>query len=478
MTAARETVMLRSRSDFNLENYRRVAWEGHRVALAPAALDRMAETRASFLRMVESDPDAVIYGTTTGDGDRVRFQRFSRAEREERGRRVARGTMAWGDPLPERVVRGIVFARLTNWIEGHGAVRPELAQRIATMLDDGPLPEIPGRGHGGAGETTALHPLFGPVAYEFGTEIKEPMELYNGSPASASLLADAALRARRRLALAHDVFALSCEGFLVPLGAYDEALEELWGDIHESAALRSIRERLEGGVPEDERLPYQAPVCWRIIPRVLGQAHRAVARIEEAAEISLRSVSDNPVYIAPDDEHPHGRVLGTGGYHNGMAYPALDELAASWADMAQLCERQTERFLAPLEHGNFDVMEGFLKIQAAWAEEARAAAQTTLIGLAGLGQNDTSAPSFFAWEREGAAADAFERALTIVAILAADELHRAKRDPSPPLRPFLDELRRHFPPEGEYLGRGKDAERLHAAFAERVSHPDAPLARC
>ena len=64
-----------------------------------------------------------------------------------------------------------------------------------------------------------------------------------------------------------------------------------------------------------------------------GTAPRAVLRpdtTEEVAEISLKAVSDNPVFIPPDPRNPAGRMLSNGGYHNGKAYPALDNLAAAW----------------------------------------------------------------------------------------------------------------------------------------------------
>ena len=54
----------------------------------------------------------------------------------------------------------------------------------------------------------------------------------------------------------------------------------LWGDPDESAVLRSLRGYLgdSGG-----RRNYQAPVSYRIVPRILGHAHRAVAAAEHAA---------------------------------------------------------------------------------------------------------------------------------------------------------------------------------------------------
>src|SRR5262249_49651316 len=191
----------------------------------------------------------------------------------------------------------------------------------------GRRPGVPGSGEGGAGGILALYPLFAELASRFDLEVKERGSLINGSPAAASLLGDAALAAENRIRLAHRVFALSIEAFKAPLEHYDQALEALWGDPHEAEALRGLRAQLEGA--GSGRRNYQAPVSYRILPRVLGHAHRALARAREAATISLASVSDNPVYVPPDKAHPYGRCFSTGGYHNAMVAPALDDLAGS-----------------------------------------------------------------------------------------------------------------------------------------------------
>ena len=468
------TVVLTNRADIDLDAFLRVAWQGEGVRLADEAIERMAHSRNSFLALIENDPDVVVYGTTSGGGDRARF-RLTREEMEEQGRRPYRGSSSWGDPLPERVVRGIVLARLANWIDGHGAVRPHLAASVASLLEGGELPPVPLRGNGGSGEVIAMGHLVDAMANAAGgTEMKEPMELVNGSPCSAALMADAALAARRRLALAHQVFALSAEAVLAPLEAYSPRLAELWGDEDEAAALETLTRNLAGGATE--RQAYQAPVSYRILPRILGQAHRAVAAAERAARTSLASVSDNPVYFPPDEEHPWGHAFSTGGYHNAMAYPALDNLAASWADLAQLAERQTEKLLAGVATGNYDLLAGFYMVMVGWAEDARTAAQRTLIPLGGLGQNDTASPTFFAWARERETGRCLDAALAIVAALASDELGRSGRPAPPALEGFLAGVREIFPVEGHRWERAAEAERLHDAFTARVFSPDAPLA--
>ncbi|TIW84737.1 MAG: histidine ammonia-lyase, partial [Mesorhizobium sp.] len=90
---------------------------------------------------------------------------------------------------------------------------PRIALAVAAMLDGRPMPTVPSSGQGGAGEILALYPLFAELSTRFDLEIKERGSLINGSPCAAALLADAALAARRRLQMAHKVFALSIEAF-------------------------------------------------------------------------------------------------------------------------------------------------------------------------------------------------------------------------------------------------------------------------
>jgi histidine ammonia-lyase len=463
-------VLLRSRSDIDLDSFLRVAWKGESITIAGEAMERIGRCRESFLKLLESDPEAVVYGVTTGPGDRANVP-LSGEERERWGSRPALTGASFGEPLPERVARGIVLARLANFVEGNAAVRPEVVQAVAALLDAGPLPAVPARGNGGAGEILALGHLFHELGWQVGLELKEPIALVNGSPCAAALVADAALAGRRRLRLAEEVFALSAEAIRAPLEAYSADLEPLWGDEHEEAALRSIRALLEGA--SGERRPYQSSVSYRILPRVLGHARRTVAAAETAATVSLSSVTDNPVYVPPDDRRPLGAVFSTGGYHDGRASPALDGLAFAWADLCQLAERQTEQLLVdPSALGESDRFFSLLgMVQVAWAEDARAAAQPTFLPLGGYGQNDTASPSFLAWSKEARAAACLEAALAVLAVVASQTLFLQDLDAPPALAGVVDGVRAHFPPVEEWRPLGPDCGRVAAAFSERSLTP-------
>src|SRR5215831_14748191 len=195
------TVVVNSRDDLTLENYRRVAMGGESVVIGPAARTTMAEGRANFLRLLESDRTQFIYGVTSSFGPRARLtippdeqRAHARAFGFRRGN-WARGF--GGGHLDERVVRGIVFARLANFVAGDSKARPVVAERIAAMLD-GPLPPVPLDGEVGAGEVLPMaHVMHGLPRGDL--EEGEANPLMNGSPVSAALAADTALQAGHRL---------------------------------------------------------------------------------------------------------------------------------------------------------------------------------------------------------------------------------------------------------------------------------------
>jgi histidine ammonia-lyase len=469
------SVALGSRVEISLDVFERVAWGGESVRVEAAALQRVDETREAFLRLL-SRPDVTVYGVTSGYGDRA-GGRLDADERRRQAVAVAFRAATFGEPLPERVARGIVLARLANFLDGHAAVGTRLVEAVASLLDGPRLPEVPLQGNGGSGEILALSHLFGPLIESADLGEKEGIALINGSPCAAALVADAAIAAERRLSLAYDVFATSVEALQAPLDAYDEELEALWGDEHETRALQRLRSRLDHSA---ERRSHQGPVAFRILPRVLGQAQRAVGTAAEVATVSLRSVSDNPVYLPPSVDHPDGRVLSTGGYHNAAGPAALYQLAVCWADLCQLAERHVERLVFGAPGTLTDSEEVFRllsMVAVAYSEEARGAAQPVILPRAGPGQNDVASPSFLAWAREGIAGNCLEAALAVLAAAACRRLGDRE------LRPDLGLVREECRPvvavleEGRAFGAelGALADRFRArVFSSPVAPPESP----
>ncbi len=481
------TVVLNDRADFTLDAFRRVTVTGEDVVIGPAAVRAMGAARAGFERLLQADPHGFVYGVTTRPGVEVGMaippeERLSYA-------RSFRGTgRGFGrEYLDPRVVRGIIFARLADFVGGHAKVRPELASQVAALLD-GPLPLVPLDGQQGAGEVLPLMHVMAAVDGDLAEG--EGMALLNGSPCATALTADVALHAGHRLRLAEAIFALSVEAFRAPLDAYDEALDGLRGDEADRAVLRRLRGHLRGAEAAG-RLAHQAPVSYRIIGQVLGQAQRGARAVLHAATTALGSVTENPVYLPPGDGHPAGRVLSTGGFHNGAAGPAIDWLTAAWADLALVAQRQVTAMHSPtsgLPHllapagfvagasGGATNLFGW--VATGLVEDARAAAAPTLLPASiNDTQNDIASPVFGAYRTERRAAECLDGVLAILALVASQALFAAGRDPAPPLAGLLAGIRSVFPPlEAERAGQGAQAGELagilsRAALTGRLDLP-------
>ncbi|MEQ8369287.1 MAG: aromatic amino acid lyase [Alphaproteobacteria bacterium] len=483
------TVTLNTRDDFNLETLRRVALEGEDVRFSPAALKRMQKAHDTFQKYVDASRDIFIYGVTSGGGPDAKNHRSP--EEMMKRRRAANPfrslSFSRDGDYPEYAIRAAVFAILNQFIEGNTATYPKRAQAIADMLKK-PLPRVPNQGVTVPGEILASMTLFRDV--QRFPEAGHQAGSGNGNQFTTGFAGVSAIAQRRRLDIAGMVQALSVEAMNAPLEAYDPALKALWGDSHEGAALDALNRWLKGAPTKNRRF-YQAPVSWRIIPRVLGQAYRAVAQLEDVARVSLRQISSNPAYALPDKKHPLGHTFSSGGYHNAIAPPAMDAVAAAWVDVAALSHRHSVKLhkgevsLLPdrlLPEGK-DYMTAssttYLEyVPNGFIEEMRRLAQPSLLSPAepaASEQDDISAPGFLAYNTLEKVSVLFDSVLAVEAAVASQALWVTKRDAPRPLRPFLEAVRAHFPPVEVGRLLGDDARRLSEAFSAATLSGDMSL---
>ena len=380
--------------------------------------------------------------------------------------------MSFGEALPERVVRAIVVARLANFLEGHAAVRGQTAQAVADMLDASELPAVAAQSNGGSGEVLALGSLFFGLSTQLALTAKERMALINGSPCAAALIADVALAGRRRLELAESIFALVAEVAGAPDEHYAAELGELWGDEHEAQALRSLRTLLAGS--DRVRRRHQASVSLRILPRVLGAARGAQAGGEHAANVSSERGHRQPRLPAARPAAAARRRLLQWRLPQcaGGVRPSTG-VAFAHADLCQLAQRLTDHLFqspatAPLVGRDEWTVKPLHMVQNGWAEEARAIAVPTLLSLGGFGQNDVPALNFLAWRKATAIGRCLDAALAVLAAIASQALYADAREPPPPLRALLAQIRASFPPVSRPRALGEDCERLTETFTREV----------
>jgi histidine ammonia-lyase len=137
-------------SDLTVTQVVAVARHGEAVVLAPEALTAMARARAVVAEVLEAGTP--VYGLTTGVGERKSFVLDPAERRKFNQRLVLNHRIAQGDAAPADVVRGAMVCLANSYAKGVTGVRPELAQMIVTLLNEGFAPPVRRLGSVGQGD--------------------------------------------------------------------------------------------------------------------------------------------------------------------------------------------------------------------------------------------------------------------------------------------------------------------------------------
>lgn len=430
-------ITIESIQDFTLEAYRRVAWHGETLQISPKCLHQIQEWRDEFLAVLATQANTPIYGVNVGAGDGS-FQFLDDQSNYHHGLNSA---TSFGRPLPEHVVRGMVFTRLSSFVDGTSAVSPELVEHVAAMLQ-GPLPPVPAEGTGGSGEILPLGHLFHDVPARIPLGPKESMALVNGAPCAGALVADTAIRARSLLATIEQAFALACDALNAPKEHFDSILGATWGQASEGTALDRLRELLSGS--PHPRNHHQARVSVRILPRVLGSTYQAVDQAEEVAQTAIRGAGDNPVFISSSKGTEPARILSNGSFHNHRAIIAIDNIGRVFAELTQLAQHLMHAIYqdkdAMPNQDNLALGTAYM-VAADWSEEARKHAAPSMLSFAAVGQNDVTNPLFSAWRDAVRIEECLVSQLAILSTMASQSLYSTGRETTPALQPYLAAVR-------------------------------------
>ena len=463
--------------DITLEVFHRVSWANESVEIGPDAIVKMTEARQQFVRLV-GNSNTMIYGVTTGKADRSGVRLTLKERKAQAATLPASPAVAWGDALPDRVARGIVLARLANFVGGQAAISPQLAIAVAEMLSDQPLPEVSARGQGGAGEILILSPLLLDRASSVVLEEKDPLSLINGAPAAAALVADATLANSARLDLVAEVFALAVAAFSAPKSHYANDLDTLWNNAHDEWGLRTIRDLLvDYGTNEENGK--QAPTSFRIIPRILGQAHRAVSQAQEVSTYALSAITDNPVIV-------NHQAISNGGFHDAHASAAMDALTSSAANLCILAGRISARItelptMMKSESGDKLPPLGFLPMAiTGYEEEVRRLAVQSLIpigGASGFGSNDTASPVISAWSKQERASVLLEATLAALLPIILQLLDSKGQTPPAKLTNIASMVRVPFN-ENRHCTVGEACGELEGLLRNKIYSKEFNLKNC
>jgi histidine ammonia-lyase len=293
------TVVLTGR-DLTREELVRVARDRVAVALDPAATGRMTASRAIVdAALAAGQP---IYGSSTAVGVLKRVG-VEPAAAADYSRRMIRHHLVGQGPLAAADLVRSTMLRLANaFAEGSTGVRPLLAERLVTALNDDRVPDVRTLGSIGQADLAPMADLALAIFGDLPLDAGEGLALVSSnafSTAAAALgLADVA-----RLVDTMDVAgALSLEA----IAARPTMLHEAIGDVRPYpglvATLARLRSLLDGSALWDADTPrnLQDPLTFRNLPQIQGACRDVFAHVDAQLAIELNASQSNPIVVAAE----------------------------------------------------------------------------------------------------------------------------------------------------------------------------------
>jgi histidine ammonia-lyase len=353
-------------SSLTIEKLVAVARDNEKVALDPAALERIQVCRAMLEQKLAARE--IMYGTNTGIGefsekvlDEAQVKQFQKYL-------VYNHAAGIGEPLPLESVRAALAGRVNVHAHGNSGCRPEISLTLVEMLNRGVTPVVCRKGSVGAsgdlapmaqaallllGEGEAFFEgerLPGAEAMRRagipvpGLQARDGLAAINGSNVLTAMSALHIFEMERFLKQAEIAAAMSIEALLGNLNPYNTRLHELRGFQGAVTSAKNIMKVLAGSdlTTGKMKTKVQDAYSMRSTPQVIGAARDAVAYARSQVEIELNGVGDNPIFI------PEQKLTLTGANFQGSPVSLPMDMAGTAITMVcVLSERRLNRLTNP-----------------------------------------------------------------------------------------------------------------------------------
>jgi len=346
------TITLNGR-DLTVTQVVAAARRGETVALAPEALAAMRRARAIVQDVLAGGEP--VYGLTTGVGERKAYL-LDPAERQRFNHRlVLNHRIAQGDAAPADVVRGAMLCLANSYAAGVTGVRPELAEMIVTLLNEGFAPPVRRLGSIGQGDLGPMADLAHGLITRSGFEVaeNEGLALVSSNAFTTAWACLATADAEALLAVFDVAGALDLEAFGANVACLHPVIEQIRPFPGLVATLHQLRLLLAGSYlwqPGAARF-LQDPLTFRCLPQIHGAARDALGYVMSILQIELNSSQSNPVVVPATNEpgnepgNEQGRIVSVGNFDIGHLAAALDFLRIALAPVVTSANERAVKLL-------------------------------------------------------------------------------------------------------------------------------------
>jgi histidine ammonia-lyase len=347
-------------TSLTLDEVVRVARSAEHVTIAPAAIERIGQMRAVVLRAAEEGTK--VYGVTTGVGMRRDASVTADDARAFNRSAIFGHLVGLGPPAAEDVVRASVL-RLANGVAaGYQGVRPEVAEALVALLNNGTTPAVSSLGTLGQADLAQNADVARGVLHTLELEVGEAGALLANNAFATGQAALAVADARSLLEWLDVAAALDYEAFRANVGALHEAVAAARPYPGIAEALARLRGLLEGSAlwePTAARF-LQDPLTFRCVPQLHGAARDTLTFVETQLTVELNAHQGNPLVVLDEQ-----RIVSVGNFDSQPLAAALDFLRIALAPVLTAAVERTLKLLSPRFSG---LSEGLVPDEGTWQD--------------------------------------------------------------------------------------------------------------
>lgn len=340
---------------------------GCTLQLSPEAVQRINHCREYLDRKI-STSDRPIYGVNTGFGSLCNVSVGADDLSTLQENLVKSHACGLGERVDQRIVRIMLMLKAQSLSYGYSGVQLATVQRLLDFFNLGITPVVYRQGSlGASGDLAPLAnmclPLLGlgtvyykgseraaaEVLAECGLEplrlqSKEGLALLNGTQFMSSHAVFAIIEARRVVALADKIGAMSLDAFDGRLDPFDDEVNMVRAHPGQLITARAVRRWLDGSpMMAQPKKHVQDPYSFRCMPQVHGAVKDTLAYVTHVIEIEISSATDNPMVFPGLD-----KIVSAGNFHGEPIALPMDFLTIAISELANISERRVYRLISGL----------------------------------------------------------------------------------------------------------------------------------
>lgn len=335
------------------------------VSITFDAHERILACR-EYLDKKMAEKDRLFYGINTGFG----FLQNVKIDADQIGQLqynlLVSHACGMGEEVPIDIVKLMLMLKIKSLSYGHSGVQIDTVKRLMEMYNHEVIPVIYTQGSlGASGDLAPLSHLSLPLiglgdVYFKGQKIpssvalktlgwspiqlqsKEGLALINGTQFMSAYGLYCLKKAEHLLNMADLISALSFDAFdctTEPLKEQIHTIRAHAGQVATAARLRTLLS--DSNIATQAKQQVQDPYSFRCIPQVHGASKDAFEHVLSVFIREINSVTDNP-NIFPEED----LILSGGNFHGQPLALALDYLAISMSEIANIAERRTYQLIS------------------------------------------------------------------------------------------------------------------------------------